>query len=71
MITGPHATELAAAVRTVAAAHQAVGAPELPELDRAWQRLVDVLNHQELHDTTRAIEDYVKESLDAIRQVSA
>ncbi len=70
MITGPHATELAAAVRTVAAAHQAVGAPELPELDRAWQRLVHVLDRQGPQDTTRAIEDYVRESLDAIREVS-
>lgn len=70
MITGPRATELANAVRTVAAAHLAAGAPEVSELDRAWQQLVDALDHVELQDTTGAIEDYVRQSLDAIREVS-
>ena len=70
MITGPHATELANAVRTVAAAHLAAGAPELPELDQAWQQLVDVLDHGELTEATAAIEDYVEKSLGAIRRAA-
>lgn len=68
MVTGANAVELANAVRTVAAAHAQAGRPELAELDRAWQRVLEVLDQPGVTDemAAAAIEDYVTDSLDAI-----
>jgi hypothetical protein len=70
IVTGANAVELANAVRTVAAAHAQAGAPQLAELDRAWERVLDVLDQPGVTEELAAvaIEDYVTDSLDAIEE---
>ena len=57
-----HSSALAAAVRRINASHQAVGAPELLELDRLWLELRDQLHLADAAGdeaaATRAIRNY-------------
>ena len=74
LYTGAHAAELARAVRTVSAAHRAIGEPQLDELDHGWCELLNALDRYEVMGehlrATHAIERYVEGALAAIEGAS-